>query len=98
MIKKEVDGRIFYCFDASEIEARREFERSMVAEDTLKQITQALMEASTEMYIKKLKAWESAKRQVELNLDEDDNINRFELEYNWILGGFTIHPYKEEKE
>lgn len=94
MIKKTIEGKEFYCFDVSELEAKREFEKAMVSEHSIRKLTLALIDAASEMEVQKNKAWQSAKELVAQESDKLD-ITDCEIEYNWILGGFSIKSSKK---
>lgn len=94
MIKKELDGKVFYCFDSSEIQAREEFEKSMIGEDSVRKMMLALIEACSLVQVKKQKAWEFVKHQL-ANDNPELKVTEMELEYNWILGGFSVLPTKD---
>lgn len=94
MIKKTIEGKEFYCFDSSEMQARHEFEKTMVSEDSIRKLVLAITEAIAEVEIKKQKAWQVA-RELVANEHQDLDKTKVELEYNWILGGFSVLSRKE---
>jgi len=91
MIKKESNGITYYCFEPSEKESQKAFERALISEDAVGTLVKALLEAMAEAECAKKEAWES----VRMMLPEPYNDGKpVEMEYNWILKGFIIRERK----
>lgn len=90
MIKKTIEGVDYYCFESSDSEVRKEFEKSMIGEDMVKNLVKALLDASIEAQLNKLKAWEQIQEILVSQYSELDDIEDLNLSYKWLMGGFTL--------
>jgi hypothetical protein len=86
MVKKEINGSVFYCWDDNEDGAREKFEIALAMNDALGPIMESLLEAVARARINAQKNLDFTKDKIKADVGE--NVDDATLTYHWIVGGF----------
>lgn len=85
MICKEVNGRCYWCFEDTEIEARKKFEATLLAPEAVDILMQALFKSAQALVCSRQEAWSVAKDLLKSKGAPDADY----WVYNWLMGGFV---------
>lgn len=85
MIEKEINGKTYYCFEDSDKEARRRFEKALISEESIRKMMIGLLEAVSEAELERRNAW----LEIHEILPDEYNSEEGEAGYSWIAKGFV---------
>ncbi|MEH1786911.1 MAG: hypothetical protein V7L23_15365 [Nostoc sp.] len=87
---RKVDGKTLVVFDASEAEAKRQFERTLASEQTLEKTMEAFIKAIANLEQERRDGWTQLICRVAETLDVPKEILPEVLSYSWVYGGVEV--------